>query len=222
MKKQNNMGPGQSIRARSTARRAVGRRVLEMGLLRNRRSRQAGFTLTEVLIAMLVLAIGLLGLAALQAYGIRFNTDSYIRSQATNLAYDLMDRIRANRSELDTYLDEPDLTAFDGEVCNPTGVGALNDLACWYAMFDATLPEASPTILADAGDPNYIVLTLSWPDRDPRDFTGDDAPQVPRLPQSEDECLHADGDTAQPEIPNREWDGDLEQCLVIQSWTFYP
>lgn len=55
-----------------------------------------GFSLIEVLIALLVLSFGLLGLAFLQAAGLRFNNDSYMRSQATLLAYDLVDRMRAN------------------------------------------------------------------------------------------------------------------------------
>lgn len=50
------------------------------------RRRDGGFSLVEVLVALLVLAIGLLGLAALQAQGLRFNHDAYVRTQATNLA----------------------------------------------------------------------------------------------------------------------------------------
>ena len=55
-----------------------------------------GFTLIEVLIAMLVLAVGLLGLASLQAYSLRNTQSAYNRSLATELAYDLADRMRAN------------------------------------------------------------------------------------------------------------------------------
>ncbi|MCF6251352.1 MAG: type IV pilus modification protein PilV [Methylococcaceae bacterium] len=57
---------------------------------------ETGFTLIEVLIAMLVLAVGLLGLAGLQATGLRNNLSAYNRSQATQLAYDMADRMRAN------------------------------------------------------------------------------------------------------------------------------
>ncbi len=57
----------------------------------------AGFTLVEVLVAMFVLAVGLLGMALLQTTGLRLNTNSYTRSQATFLAYDIIDRMRANR-----------------------------------------------------------------------------------------------------------------------------
>jgi type IV pilus assembly protein PilV len=59
---------------------------------------QSGFTLVEVLVAVVVLAVGLLGLAGLQVTSVRFNNSAYLRSQATNLAYDIADRIRANRS----------------------------------------------------------------------------------------------------------------------------
>lgn len=57
---------------------------------------QCGFTLLEVLIALLVLSIGLLGLAALQTVGLKFTHESYQRTQAVIQAYDMLDRIRAN------------------------------------------------------------------------------------------------------------------------------
>ncbi|MEJ2108263.1 MAG: type IV pilus modification protein PilV [Acidiferrobacteraceae bacterium] len=57
---------------------------------------QRGFTLTEVLIAVLVLAVGLLGLAGLQLAGMKSNHSAYLRSQATIVAYDLLDRMRAD------------------------------------------------------------------------------------------------------------------------------
>ena len=60
--------------------------------------RERGFSLMEVLIAMLVLAIGLLGLASLQAQSLKFNHESYVRSQATILAYEIMDRMRTTPS----------------------------------------------------------------------------------------------------------------------------
>jgi len=57
---------------------------------------EQGFTLLEVLIALLVLAIGLLGLAALQTTGLRSNTMATTRTHATQLIYDIADRMRAN------------------------------------------------------------------------------------------------------------------------------
>lgn len=58
-----------------------------------------GFSLIEVLVAVFVLAIGLLGLAGLQAKSLQFNYSAYQRSQATILAYDIIDRMRANLGE---------------------------------------------------------------------------------------------------------------------------
>lgn len=61
------------------------------------RIRQNGFTLLEVLIAMVILSVGLLGLASLQARSLSTNQSAYLRSQANVLAYSIIDRIRANR-----------------------------------------------------------------------------------------------------------------------------
>lgn len=58
-----------------------------------------GFSLIEILVALLVLSIGLLGLAALQTTGLKFNHQSYERTQAVLQAYDIIDRMRANKSD---------------------------------------------------------------------------------------------------------------------------
>ena len=58
----------------------------------------AGFTLIEVLIAVLLLSIGLLGLAGLQMASLKNNGSAMNRSQATWIAYDVLDRMRANRT----------------------------------------------------------------------------------------------------------------------------
>ncbi len=59
--------------------------------------KQSGFTLLEVLVAMIVLSIGLLGLSGLQTTSVRSNHSAFLRSQATTLTMDIMDRMRANR-----------------------------------------------------------------------------------------------------------------------------
>jgi len=59
--------------------------------------KHAGFTLIEILIAVLILAVGLLGFAALQISAVSAGQESYFRSQALIIAESLADRIRANR-----------------------------------------------------------------------------------------------------------------------------
>lgn len=69
--------------------------IASSGSIRSRAA-QHGFSLLEVMIALLVLAVGLLGLAALQNLGLRINHQSYERTQATILIEDMIDRMRAN------------------------------------------------------------------------------------------------------------------------------
>lgn len=61
-----------------------------------------GFTLLEVLISMVILAVGLFGLASLQTISLRSNSSAYQRSFASMLAYDIIDRMRLNYKEAST------------------------------------------------------------------------------------------------------------------------
>ena len=60
-----------------------------------------GFTLLEVLIALVIFSFGLLALAALMAKGLQYNTSALHRSYASSQAYDMADRMRANRLGID-------------------------------------------------------------------------------------------------------------------------
>lgn len=59
-------------------------------------SRQRGMTLIEVLVSVLILGIGLLGAAAIQLNALKYTDSATLSSQASFIAYDMMDRIRAN------------------------------------------------------------------------------------------------------------------------------
>ena len=98
--------------------------------------KNTGFTLIEVLVAMLILAAGLLGLAGLQASGLQQNQNATFRSQATALAYDLADRIRANSGQIGTYLAP--VAALNGNCLTVAGncsaqQMANHDMAEWNA-----------------------------------------------------------------------------------------
>ncbi len=129
------------------------------------RRKSRGVTLVEVLVAVLVLSIGLIGLAALQANALQSNQGSYMRSQATNLAYDIADRMRTNRQaalsgDYDTAFTDDEGT---GGVCNtnlsPTGDLADQDLAQWKNAIACTLPAGQASV-SRSGD--TFTITVRW------------------------------------------------------------
>jgi len=72
--------------------------------MRMRQDRQRGFTMVETLVALVVLAIGLLGIAALYLDSLRAGRTAIYRTQAVNLSADLADRIRSNRAAIASYV----------------------------------------------------------------------------------------------------------------------
>jgi type IV pilus modification protein PilV len=67
--------------------------------VRRAASRGEGFTLIEVLVSLVVLSIGLLGTAKLMIFSARSNDSAYLRTQATALAYGMLDNMRANQQQ---------------------------------------------------------------------------------------------------------------------------
>lgn len=128
-------------------------------------NKNAGFTLIEVLIAMIVLAVGLLGLAGLQATSLRNNLSAYNRSQATQMAYDLIDRMRANVAGIATYTTG---TASAKANCkNITGCSpvemATNDLYEWTCALAGGCENNTPPIAATLPGGQGIVCLDSTP-----------------------------------------------------------
>jgi len=124
-----------------------------------------GFTLIEVLIAVIVLAMGLLGFAALQALTLKDSQSSYHRSLATQLAYDIADRMRANHTAGATYSTIDPTTASAQAGCKTTGgctttEMAENDLYEWNQALGA-LPIGTGSITAAAG---VYTVDISWDD----------------------------------------------------------
>lgn len=133
-----------------------------------------GYTLIEMLIALLVLSVGLLGVAALQTTGQQFNYRSYIRTQTAILAADLADRMRANRSvaasggyKSENQAGKLDTSCEEG-TCTP-GQLAVYDLNNWFYKLTTSLPDAQATItLAGA---NVYTLVLQWQEDQSPDAT---------------------------------------------------
>ena len=69
-------------------------------------NKQQGAGLIEVLVTVLILGTSLLALAALQSRSLQYNHSAYLRSQANILAYDILDRVRINRSNMSAMASE--------------------------------------------------------------------------------------------------------------------
>ncbi|MBA1146523.1 type IV pilus modification protein PilV [Ectothiorhodospiraceae bacterium WFHF3C12] len=155
----------------------------QVRLLSTRPARQAsGFTLIEVLVALLVLSLGLLGLAAMQAQGLRFNQSAYLRSQATYMAYDIIDRMRANREaaingDYDWAMGtEPDSNQTCNSTCTPAQLADFDlntwqctlgnwndDTECQNLGITGVLPGGQGAIERNG---NEFTVTIRWNDRD--------------------------------------------------------
>jgi type IV pilus assembly protein PilV len=136
-----------------------------------------GFTLLEVLVALLVLSIGLLGIGKLMMLSARANDSAYMRSQATALAYTILDAMRANRQAAIVQGYDTAMGVFPGPVtctvaapCN-SGQQAQNDLNLWGASLAAQLPLGQGSVATGiatglTGANNVTAtVTVQWADK---------------------------------------------------------
>ena len=157
----------------------------------NPQRQMQGATLIEVLIAMLVLAVGILGLMALQINGKRANYEALQRSAAVSLAQDMMNRMRANPNVgltgttfLQTNYDTTTLGYTGGGVgggkistaptdctsttCSTTQLAAY-DLWAWEKKLDDAVtsnglinPTGCISVDTSAADGSLITVILAW------------------------------------------------------------
>jgi type IV pilus assembly protein PilV len=126
-----------------------------------------GFTIVEALVALVVLAVGMLGIASLYVTTLRASGSATSRMQAINLAGDLGDRIRANRTAGAAYAG---LAAANGTTCLGTGVTctaaqmAAHDLFVWQAAIQAALPGAPAGVVTVdvTTNPTSYQIQVSW------------------------------------------------------------
>ena len=127
------------------------------------RARIAGFTLIEVLIALVVLSLGMLGIASLYTQALGAGRSTQFRSQATNLLADMADRIRVNRLGQIAYEGAAnDNNCDSGAACTPAQMAA-HDLFRWDEQVTTLLPAGEWEIdFDDAVDPPTYTLTVRW------------------------------------------------------------
>ncbi len=126
--------------------------------------RNGGFTLVEVLIALIVLSVGMLGIAGLYVHSMQAGRTSMFRHHAVTLAGDVGDRIRANPRAGPAYaLAGSNNNCVDGGVdCTP-GQMAANDIFLWDQQAADTLPNGTVTVVYDnAVMPPTYEITVQW------------------------------------------------------------
>jgi type IV pilus assembly protein PilV len=126
-----------------------------------------GFTIVEALVALVILAVGMLGIASLYVTTLRASGSAASRMQAINLATDLGDRIRSNRTAEAAYAGAAATSGTTclgaGVTCNPAQMAA-HDLFVWQAAIQAALPGApAGVVTVGAGvTPTTYQIRVSW------------------------------------------------------------
>jgi len=133
------------------------------------RRRMAGITMVETLVALVVISVGMLGIAGLYLSSLKAGRSANLRIQALNLASEMADRIRANRNGLANYVATAAATgtqhACAAANCSTKDI-AENDIYIWKQAISAALPaNANGQInFVDVADPDpdrYVIL-LTW------------------------------------------------------------
>lgn len=124
--------------------------------------RQNAFTLIEVLVAVLVLSIGLLGLASLHGVSLKRSREAALRTQASLLAYEIADAMRANRTKAASYAG-----TYAADSCNPDlardGSDVVaDDIAQWRNHLACLLPGGRGAIRISGSAPLSATIDVIW------------------------------------------------------------
>jgi len=128
------------------------------------RKQIAGFTLLEVLIALLVLSIGMLGVAGMQISSLKASQNTFYRSQGNMLAYEMMDRISVNAASVASYggvnttSNNYSSTNCETSACVAAAIAAF-DIAQWEINLASALPSGNGSIAVAAG---LVTVTVRW------------------------------------------------------------
>lgn len=128
------------------------------------RDHEAGFSLLEVLIALLVLAFGLLGFALLQTMSVRFAQSSNYRTQATNLASDMLDQMRSNRLLAAQYTSASFEGGSAGSCSVTTGTVTIQkNITRWQCQVREALGEEAAATVTYAN--GVASVAIRWNDQ---------------------------------------------------------
>ena len=141
-----------------------------------RHTRTAGFTLIEVLVALVVMAVGMLGIAGLYIESLRSGQMSVSYTNAVTLAASMADRIRANPTAIGAYAGAAAGNGTAGTAANNCVNGAADcappqmaadDWFWWYEDVKDQIPEGRQASVQVVGAPpvNVYTIQLQWPER---------------------------------------------------------
>jgi type IV pilus assembly protein PilV len=125
---------------------------------------QSGFGLVESLVALVVVSVGMIGIAALYGQGLGAGRTALYRTVAVNLASDMADRIRVNRRGGANYggaAADNDCDPIDNNDCT-TAQMAAHDLFVWQAQVAAALPNGAGTVQYMGTLPPTYTITVDW------------------------------------------------------------
>lgn len=122
---------------------------------------QKGFTLLEVLVAIVVLSVGLLGLAGLMATSLRNTHSAYQRTQAAWLAYDVIDRMRINRTAALAAANNYNISL--GTATSASSGLAGTDINGWKATLANALPAGDGSV-ATVSATKAVTVIVQWND----------------------------------------------------------
>ena len=127
-------------------------------------SKQQGFSLIEVLIALIIMSVGMLGIAGLYVQSLQAGRTSMFRHQAVTMAGDVADRIRANPTAGIAYagLGANNNCVAAGIDCDVVGMAA-NDIWLWDTQSVNSLPNGDVLVLFDdTVVPPIYTITVGW------------------------------------------------------------
>lgn len=124
-----------------------------------------GFTLPEVMVALTVLSVGMLGIAAMYAQGLGASRSALYRTQAINLVADMADRIRTNRAALAAYAGPASHHGCGppgGMDCTPAEMAA-HDVFLWSQQVQRLLPKGRGQVRFDGATlPPTYTIQVAW------------------------------------------------------------
>ena len=142
---------------------------------------QRGDTMIEVLVTIIIIAVGVLGTAALQVTTLKNLSSSHSASVAAIVAQDFAERMRANpvaalAGNYDHSVAPTTTTDCVGSPCADVADLAAYDIETWWAQLTAVLPSGTGSV-DQIGTSNIYLLTVRW-DEDRSGSTGLNCPQL--------------------------------------------